>query len=195
MPVLSNWPHAKYSFQQVTGLVQGLWLLVHHRYWAGPSLKFLSDILLLPWVIEKRLSFWRSSPFAQQVKDGAAVKVGQPNIQDVGLGGSRADWFGTLGSHPQVRDRTNSPRPMVRGGAISPSVGLSYSMGVDDASFPVILSNREQSQLSWGQWETGMTWHSPWISTHGSYDPQWHYEPWTSAHTLAAVESWTLTWP
>lgn len=44
---VSNQSHHKYSLQRATGLAQGLWHTI-----TGPSLTLLSDILLLPQVME-----------------------------------------------------------------------------------------------------------------------------------------------
>lgn len=79
-------PPTKRSLQEVIGLVRGPW----HTIITGSSPKVLLDILLLPRVMEILLSlFHRTSQSFQApqiIIGGVDIKVGQPKVQDVGLG-------------------------------------------------------------------------------------------------------------
>ena len=63
-------------------MAQGLWFLVHHHHWV-----LTETPLSYPVVAPNRGIGPQCLHGLQKVVDGATVRAGQPQAQDVGLGG------------------------------------------------------------------------------------------------------------
>jgi hypothetical protein len=127
-------PHifpCKCLLQWVTGLVRGLWLLLHYQYWIPTSL--LSDILLL-WVMEI-LRLWRCrTSFFTQCIDGVDNGMGPTQSPGSGLG-----WYRGWSAHQFFHTHTTrasspalpglSPNAKANNGQAGPALLPKPTMG------------------------------------------------------------------